>query len=274
MSNFETFVYQVAYNEESLSKVRESGFRVLDNMKNERPDWYEYWPIRNFLLSTQLDDEKWYGFFSPRFQEKTGLNASKVIDIIENIYSKNSDFDVILFSPQPDMGAYFINVFEQGEMFHPGHMNIAKDTFKSIGIDAPIESMVMDSRQVVFSNYFVAKPAFWRKWFEISENIFDMAECRDHPMYAALNSGANYREGSQQKVFVVERIASLILTINQEWKSVSADTFSFAWSAYPSFNENRLMAYESDALKMAYRESGYSHYMDAYQAIRRKIGKV
>src|SRR5450631_3293085 len=26
------------------------GFEVLDNSSNERPDWYEYWPIRRFLL--------------------------------------------------------------------------------------------------------------------------------------------------------------------------------------------------------------------------------
>jgi hypothetical protein len=27
------------------------GFDVLDNSANERPDWYEYFPIRKFLLS-------------------------------------------------------------------------------------------------------------------------------------------------------------------------------------------------------------------------------
>jgi hypothetical protein len=26
----------------------EPGYRMLDNLANERPDWYEYWPIRRF----------------------------------------------------------------------------------------------------------------------------------------------------------------------------------------------------------------------------------
>ena len=29
------------------------GFEVLDNLANERPDWYEYWPMRRFLLNEQ-----------------------------------------------------------------------------------------------------------------------------------------------------------------------------------------------------------------------------
>lgn len=274
MIDFDGCIYQIAYDESSWLKVRESGCLVLDNMSNERPDWFEYWPIRKFILENDLDDERWYGFFSPRFQEKTGLNASGVAKIIQDIESKSKAVDVILFSPQPDMGAYFINVFEQGEMFHPGHMDIAKETLASIGIDVPIEAMVMDSRQVVFSNYFVAKPAFWKRWFEITENIFDMAENRDHPLYDKLNGGTSYRNGSHQKIFLIERIASLILTMEKGWKSVSADTFSFAWSAFPSFNANRQLAYQSDALKMAFRESGYAHYMEAYQAIRKKIGET
>lgn len=252
--------------------VKASGFLLLDNNSNLRPDWYEYWPIRNFLKNTTLKDENWYGFFSPRFQEKTGLNSVEIKKIIQGVEEKDKSVDVILFSPQPDMGAYFINVFEQGEMFHPGHMQVAKDVLAAIGIDAPIESIIMDSRQIVYSNYFVAKPSFWKRWLQITESIFSIAETSEHPLHDVLNSGTSYRDGSHQKVFLIERIASLILAIESQWKSVSADTFSFAWSAYPAFNANKFLAYESDALKIAFRESGYPHYMDAYQEIRKKIG--
>src|ERR1700687_1077814 len=30
-------------------------FGVRDNSANERPDWFEYWPIRKFLLNEPLD---------------------------------------------------------------------------------------------------------------------------------------------------------------------------------------------------------------------------
>ena len=49
------------------------GFDVLDNSTNERPDWYEYWPIRKFLLNGPLDEDAFYGFLSPKFRLKTNL---------------------------------------------------------------------------------------------------------------------------------------------------------------------------------------------------------
>lgn len=266
-------LHQIGYDAASLAKVATAGFQLLDNMANPRPDWFEYWPIRQFLNDTALQDDTWYGFFSPRFQEKTGLNAVGVQQVITNLQANRPGLDIVLFSPQPDMGAFFLNVFEQGEMFHPGHMAVAKEVLAALGFDAPIDTLVMDSRQIVFSNYFVAKPRFWRAWFKVTEAIFEMAEDMNHPLHGALNAGTSYRDGSHQKVFLVERIASLLLTLQQHWQAASADTFSFAWSSFQSFNAKREWAYQSDALKMAFRESGRPQYMEAYQSIRKNIGQ-
>lgn len=266
-------LYQIGYDAASLAKVEAAGFQLLDNMVNARPDWFEYWPIRQFLNDTPLQDDTWYGFFSPRFQEKTGLNSLGVQQVITNLEASRPGLDVALFSPQPDMGAFFLNVFEQGEMFHPGHMAVAREVLATLGFDVPIDTLVMDSRQIVFSNYFVAKPRFWRVWFKITESIFEMAEDVNHPLHSALNAGTSYREGSHQKVFLVERIASLLLTLQPDWRAASADTFSFAWSSFQSFHAKREWAYQSDALKMAFRESGHPQYMEAYQSIRKNIGQ-
>jgi hypothetical protein len=266
-------IYQIAYDADSLATVSASGFKLLDNISNERPDWFEYWSIRRFLLNSELSDDAWYGFFSPRFQEKTGLNALGVFQAIENLEVRRGELDVILFSPQPDMGAFFINVFEQGEMFHPGLMEISRNVLDYLGFKVPIETMVMDSRQIVFSNYFVAKAAFWRRWFEVTEAIFQMAEAEGHPLSAALNTGTSYRQGSQQKVFLVERIASLLLSLESAWCVASANTFGFAWSGFRSFNAIPEKAHISDALKMAFKETGHRIYLAAYESIRIGIGK-
>ena len=45
-------IYQIHYG---LEDERDSGFDVLDNASNERPDWFEYWPIRKYLLGETLD---------------------------------------------------------------------------------------------------------------------------------------------------------------------------------------------------------------------------
>jgi hypothetical protein len=270
-SSFELFA--VAYDETSLGLVKQSGFSVLDHLDNARSDWFEYWPIRHFLMDKKLPDNTWYGFVSPRFQEKTGLNAAGVIDVITKMESSQAEVDVVLFSPQPDMGAFFINVFEQGEMFHPGLMAAALAVFDALGMNHPLRTMIMDSRQTVFSNYFVAKAPFWKSWFEVTEKIFEMAEEPSHPLASMLTSPTSYRDGSHQKVFLVERVASLLLTVQSRWKVRTADTFSFAWSSFESFNKHRELAYQSDALKIAFRETGARYYMDAYEKIRLNIGK-
>ena len=151
-------LFQIAYSQETLGRVEE-GFQLLDNLTNERPDWFEYWPVRNFLLGQKMVEESFYGFFSTRFRLKTGLSAALVHQFVRQHADKA---DVVIFSPQPDMGAFFFNVFEQAEVFDPGMIATYEAALRSAGVSMSIKNLVMDSRQIVFSNYFVARPAFWR----------------------------------------------------------------------------------------------------------------
>ena len=60
MSNYS--IYQIYYDE-ATRLSNDSGFLQLDNSFNERPDWSEYWPIRNYFKNNILEDNKYYGFF-------------------------------------------------------------------------------------------------------------------------------------------------------------------------------------------------------------------
>src|SRR6202050_4326059 len=142
------------------------GFDVLDNSTNERPDWYEYWPIRKFLLSETLDENTFYGFLSPKFKLKTNLSA---VDVEDFIRSADAATDVVLFSPSIHNSAFYLNVFEHGNAEHPGLMQVGQDFFARLQSPQPLESLVSDSRNTVHSNYFIAKPRFWRAWSKITE---------------------------------------------------------------------------------------------------------
>lgn len=262
-------LYQIAYNPQTLAQVQSSGFLVLDNLENVRPDWYEYWPIRNFLLSQALDEDAFYGFFSPKFTAKTNMTHADVCVFIRAALAKGP-LDVALFSPQPDMGASFLNVFEQAELFDAGCMQTAKDFLHLQGLDLPLESMVMDSRQTVFSNYFVARPAFWRVWLAQTEALFALAEDSTHPLHAAMTINTSYGSNAQRKVFISERLASLLLCLHPEFRVASANTFNFGWST-SRFRQQPEDVYINDALKMAFRESGFPQYMDAFRKMREKL---
>lgn len=258
-------LYQITYSEETLHNL-EPGYLILDYLDNERPDWREYWPIRRFLLNQALDNETFYGFFSPKFRYKTSLSFQQTIAHIE---SSVPETDIVLFSPQPDMGAFFLNVFEQVEPFHPGYIKALEGFLEYIGFKIDAKYLVMDSRHVVFSNYFAAKPVFWRHWLELNEKLFELCEGIDSPLKRALTDPTSYREGVQHKVFIMERIASLLLMMNPEYHVKSVNPFSFGWSntRCREFPDEAII---SDALKIAYREQGYPEYLQVYGRLRQK----
>ena len=259
-------LFQIAHSQATYDVV-EPGYRVLDNRANERSDWYEYWPIRKYLLTETLDDTAFYGFFSPRFREKTNLSHAAVLDFV-NAHAASAD--VVLFSPQPDMGAFFLNVFEQGEMFDPG-LIAAYDAFLTrIGRPVALRELIMDSRHVVFSNYFVARTAFWRVWLALNEALFALCEGPEDPLKQAFEEPTTYPGAARRKVFLMERAASLLLATEPRWRAVPHDPYGMGWSM------SRLRQYPteaviSDALKMAWRDRGFPEYLQAYATVRERF---
>lgn len=259
-------LFQIAYSEASHGAV-EPGYAVLDNLANPRPDWYEYWPIRRFLLEQPLDEQAFYGFFSPKFRHKTGLSHAQVQDFVAAAAPRA---DVVLFSPQPDMGAFFLNVFEQGETFDPGLIDTCSQWLESIGLKVPLRELVMDSRQIVFSNYFVARRAFWREWLALNETLFALCEGPDSALRQAMCQPTSYRDAAQRKVFVQERTASLLLALQPQWRSVAHDPFGFGWSM-SKLREHPIEAFISDALKLAWREQRFPEYFQAFASVRERL---
>ena len=161
------------------------GFGVLDNSSNERPDWFEYWPIRRFLLSEPLNEEAFYGFLSPKFRSKTNLTAAQVFEFIEQSDHRT---EVILFSPSIHTGAQFLNVFEHGDAMHPGLLAASKKLLIRINRQTNLDDLVTDSRNTVHSNYFVARPRFWREWLAITGQSVDILYFLSRPLGGANES--------------------------------------------------------------------------------------
>jgi len=263
-------IYQIYYSNET-KEANDQGFLQLDNLANDRPDWREYWPIRNFLLNNQLEDETRYGFFSPKFKEKTGLEASTVMSFIEN-----DDFDVAIFSPYFVQSALYFNVFEQQEEAHPGSVAIAYQCLKEIYPEVNIYTILMDARSTVFCNYFVAKKYFWMKWLACCEKIFALAENNNSLIAEALNSYVTHENATAPlKVFVIERIASLLIEKESiKTKIYNNIDFKNADKIWDEFKNDLVIL---EALKIACKSTGFGNYMEVFDSERvmllRKIKK-
>src|SRR5882757_1259780 len=254
--------YQILNHYTSREEL-DPGFGVLDNSGNERPDWYEYWPIRKFLLNEKLDEGAFYGFLSPKFKLKTNLRAAQVRDFNQ---ASGPATEVALFSPSIHNSAFFLNVFEHGNAEHPGLLKAAKDFFARINHPQPLEDLVSDSRNTVHSNYFIAKPRFWRAWLAITEQLFAIAEIPQDPLGIQLRTPTQYRgsRNVQMKIFLMERVATWILVTDRGFAARARDPFVARSRIY-----KLPLAIICDALKIAYSTQGRRQYKDVFLMLRR-----
>jgi hypothetical protein len=263
----EMFIYQIRSYYTKMEDLDPSCL-VLDNSANERPDWYEYWPIRKFLLNQPLDEESFYGFLSPRFKQKTNLSSAAVRDFVNR---EGSAADVVIFSPSLHLTAYYWNVFQYGEYCHPGLLNLATQFFRRIGQPTNLNDLVTHSHNEIYSNYMLAKPRFWRAWLDITEQLIAIAESPTDPLGAELRKPTSYRghRDAQFKIFIMERIPTWLLTRDSGFVARVRDPFVARSRLYKLPG-----AIVCDALKFAYvTDRRQEKYRDIFKVVSR-LGKV
>lgn len=259
--------YQICYSPSTFEAI-EDGFIPLDNLANQRPDWREFWAIRNYLKNNYLSDDCFYGFFSPRFNEKTGLSHRLIVNFINENYT---DQDVISFSPFHDFIGLFKNVFEQGDFFHPSLMGLCQLFSNEHLSRVDLEGSVMHSENSIFCNYFIANKRFWNVWSKIGEILFEISESGVGEISSKLNGNTSYGDKElPMKIFVQERIAAMCLLAEPSLKVLSYDPFKLGSSTTPlgRFYRESLMC---NALKIAYAKTGNASYLDEFKELRNRV---
>lgn len=105
--------------------------------------------------------------------------------------------------------------------------------------------------------------------FAICEKIFEICEDGTTDITKKLNEATTYAGSVARKVFLIERVASLLLR-TREWNIQPYDTFKCAWSALGT-NRFKDEAVISDALKLAYNEVGHPVYLSGFSEVRNKV---
>jgi hypothetical protein len=261
--------FQIFYSESTRASL-DPDFEPLDNSANERPDWYEYWPMRRYFRANALDESAYYGFFSPLFYQKTRLSAKQVIEFA----SQAGEAEVITFSPHPCHSACFYNVFEQGANCFPGFLDVATQFLRDLDPAVRLDALVNDSRNTVYSNYFLAKPRFWNLWNGVFNRAFELADTPGSPLREALNRPVEYAKNdgetkpAQMKIMLMERMVSLMLATG-DFKTRNYSPFAMPLSAPFAGRLTELIGL--DALKIAYRETGDQQFLRLFAEQRDKL---
>ena len=152
-------------------------------------------------------------------------------------------------------------------------MDVSREFLKSINKFSEVQSLVMHSGNSVFSNYFLAKPAFWRSWLSIGSDLFHCAENSDHPLHARLNSNTIHGPNHYYsfKIFLQERLASYLLA-TERWNVENYPIFSIPWQIKEhSIFRNELIA--CDALKHQFCKNRDNAYINEYFRLKQEIAR-
>jgi len=245
-------IRHIFYDKETLSQTP-SSFIPLDNIDGDK-SWYEFWPILNFLKNTKLEENVFYGFLSPRFTFKTNFPAESVINAVRN----NSDKDVVLFSFAWDQLSYFINPWEQGEVWHPGITKVTQNFLNHLKLEINILNLITSRKNSVFSNYVVAKKSYWDRWKVLASQFLTYADSFNAEIQSLKTGYIKNKTEVSMKVFVQERLPALILT-DKNLSTVNIDVNKDITAPFfIDSPENKYRIEECDCIKNHIIETGPS----------------
>lgn len=227
-------LFKIFYDEASRRQI-EPEFLPLDN-SNGPPGWFELWPILQYLESHDLEDNHWYGFFSPKFPGKAFVTIAEV----RSLLAAHPEANVALFSYDWPSVVVHRNAFVQGESFHPGLIAAFEGFLAAEGEKAELREAIGDFQTTVFSNYVVAKRAYWLAWRRLARAYYNWAAAG-----ATLPDNAMTQHNDQPnyplRVFVQERLSCWLLQ-RGGFKVVHPDyTRDLAFGRFIDFRDSRTL---------------------------------
>lgn len=261
-------IFQIFYDDKSRSKL-DAGFIGLDNGSALADGWYEFSPIVNYLEANKLEDDVWYGFLSPKFKFKTGCDSEYVYHFLDRV---PSSAEVAIFSPGWDQLSYFLNPWEQGEIWHPSLVQVTEQFLKATRRDAGLESIVTDATTSVFSNYFAAKKRFWLAWLEIAKDLKQFVT-DNADFNSQLISYGGHENLAPMKTFVQERLASYLLAKGHYITVASTRSHDqpVMRRIFPQGDTDKKLFHLCDHYKRLYRKTNNSAYLDSFYLARQQI---
>jgi hypothetical protein len=231
----------------------------LDNSQGDST-WFEILPILNFVQKNSLSEHGFYGFFSPRFEEKTGFTPEFTYQTVQ----ENFDKDAVLFSSGWDQLCFYQNPWEQGEEHHPGITKVTQDFLDYANIPVDIRTVVSTRATAVFSNFIVAKATYWKKWARLASKFLEYCSYTANELDRV---NTNHRSAPMPLwVFILERLPALILADKTLKTVVAESSKSVIWPG----SEEKLK--RCDVVKELIQKNGLQkQLLEEYSALRLSI---
>jgi len=210
------YSFMIYYNQETRAGIP-SEFIPLDNCVPERNEIFEIEPILRFIVESEIENDSFYGFFSPKLFEKTGLCADDIFPIDEKEFKH---YDIISISPYPISERWFKNPIHQGKQHGSFRWRfdclVSETKISAFELQEEFIYGTPNPKYFLYSHYFWAKGNFWKKWAENILKIFEK-EMSDEIFRSVINADCVYKDHIQCNclVFLLERVAGFLAFSNK-----------------------------------------------------------
>ena len=206
-------LYMIFYDDLTAASIPD-GFIGLSNTNPRRKELFEVEPILKFISQTPIEDDEFYGFFSPRIFEKTGVEPSD-FNALAKLDLRN--FDIVSIAPLPLYFSSQLNPVSQAEIAHGDFTRRFELLISKVDRDRVLKTEEFARKKIgityfLLSHYFLATGSFWKIWAGYVELAL-CAEAEDDELRSLLNESCPYpgnAEDYRYMVFLLERLAGLI----------------------------------------------------------------
>lgn len=164
--------YQAYFLAEQSTSL-DSGFIPLLTEGLSPPNLREFGLYRHLLHAGAHRECEYFGIFSHKFGLKSSLSADDVFAFVD----ENPGYDVYLFNPYPQNAYYTYNIWSQGEVFHPGIVELADELFAAAGLPwRPSTTPRMGHDVLLYSNFWVGSTMFCEQFLAMMDTLWEALE--------------------------------------------------------------------------------------------------
>ena len=180
-------IYQCFYKNDQ-ENLLDKYFEKLDNTENLFPELREYYINKicyNKAIKEKLD---LWGCFSINYKSKMNISGKEILNTIK----KNEGYDIYFFNPYYNISAPYYNVWENLCFDNKETVKILEKVFPMLKIDLKNLYEPMNTDEMFYCCYFVAKKIFWDGYNEIFSEYFEKFNTLDEETKKKYNSSMGY----------------------------------------------------------------------------------
>jgi len=213
-------IYQSFYNIDQTSRMEEA-FIPYSNTKNFYPELREY-PLLKTLYEENKDLNGLWGMVSWRWTEKAHISGSQFLTWIRS----NPGYDLYHYNHDVDGMFKNNNHFVQGEPFCPGMIDYTNKLLKKLKVKGKIEDMKISRLYYTCSHFYVGNQLYWKNLIEFIDKCVEISR-KDSKMseYLFVKKSIHRDQPLINFSFVIERLPSLFLHLNPNYKVLSYPNF-------------------------------------------------